>query len=67
MKIVSVPGRLVRDPATQRSVDSDGIDIDPTDLNWARLLADGDVVEAPADTPPAPKGASPRAAPAQEA
>lgn len=67
MKIVSVPGRLVRDPATRRPVDSDGIDIDPTDLSWARLLADGDVAAAPVETPTAPKGASPRIAPDQEA
>ncbi|MDR7259875.1 hypothetical protein J2X47_004081 [Sphingomonas sp. BE270] len=67
MKIVSVPGRLVRDPATRRPVDSDGIDIDPTDLVWARLLADGDVAAAPVEAPPAPKGASPRTAPDQEA
>ena len=47
MRIVSVPGRLVRDPVTRRPVDTDGLSIDPTDLYWARLLADGDVVKAP--------------------
>ncbi|WP_082467117.1 DUF2635 domain-containing protein [Sphingomonas sp. Leaf25] len=47
MRIVSVPDRLVRDPATRRVVDDAGITIDPTDLYWARLLADGDVVAAP--------------------
>ncbi len=47
MRIVSVPGRLVRDPATRRVVDDAGIDIDPNDLYWSRLLADGDVVAAP--------------------
>lgn len=47
MRIVSVPGRLVRDPVTRRPVDADGLDIDPTDVYWTRLLADGDVEEAP--------------------
>lgn len=47
MQIVSVPGRLVRDPVTKLPVDKTGITIDPNDLHWARLLADGDVAEAP--------------------
>lgn len=47
MRIVSVPGRLVRDPVTRRPVDADGLTIDPTDVYWSRLLADGDVEEAP--------------------
>jgi len=46
MVIVSVPDRLVRDPATNRVVDDNGISINPTDFYWARLLADGDVKEA---------------------
>lgn len=46
MIIVSVPDRLVRDPATRRVVDDAGITIDPTDVYWSRLLADGDVKEA---------------------
>lgn len=46
MIIVSVPERLVRDPATRRVVDDAGLTIDPTDVYWARLLADGDVKEA---------------------
>lgn len=45
MLIVSVPGRLVRDPVTSRPVDTTPIEIDPTDPYWARLLADGDVAE----------------------
>lgn len=44
MQIFAVPGRLVRDPATRRVVDDAGPTIDPNDLYWARLLADGDVV-----------------------
>lgn len=53
MIIVSVPGRLVRDPATRRVVDDAGLTIDPTDPTWARLINDGDVAEGattPADT-----------------
>jgi len=50
MRIVSAPDRLVRDPATRRVVDTDPITINPTDVYWARLLADGDVVEAPANS-----------------
>ncbi len=45
MNIVSVPGRLVRDPATRRVVDDAGLTIDPNDPTWSRLLADGDVAE----------------------
>lgn len=75
MHIVSVPGRLVRDPATHRFVDEVGIEIDEHDLNWARLLADGDVAEGdglPSSEPetPAPAAQTPasaRRAPAQEA
>lgn len=47
MRIIAVPGRLVRDPVTRRVVDAEGITIDPVDPHWSRLLADGDVAEAP--------------------
>lgn len=47
MRIVSVPDRLVRDPVTRRPVDEAGLDVEPTDLYWARLIADGDVETAP--------------------
>lgn len=57
MQIVSVPGRLVRDPATRRVVDDTGVDIDPIHPHWSRLLADGDVVEAPQSKAKAPKAA----------
>lgn len=74
MKIVSVPGRLVRDPATRRIVDDAGIDVDPADLSWTRMIADGDVAiadetdaGAPPAPSPAPKSASTRAAPDSEA
>ena len=51
MIVVSVPDRLVRDPATRRLVDALGVEIDPTNPYWARLLADGDVAPAPEPTP----------------
>ncbi len=57
MNIVSVPGRLVRDPVTRRVIDDTPIAIDPTDPTWSRLLADGDVVEAPAVETSAEKAA----------
>lgn len=57
MRIVSVPGRLVRDPVTRRAVTEAGIDVNSQDLYWARLLADGDVEHAP-DTAPARKAAA---------
>ncbi len=47
MFIMPVPGRLVRDPETRRAVGEEGLTIDPTNLYWARVVADGDVVEAP--------------------
>ena len=63
MRIVSVPDRLVRDPVTRRVVDAAGIDVDPTDPHWARLLADGDVADgdAPAPATKARKAAEPEA------
>jgi hypothetical protein len=44
MRVIPAPGLQVRDPATLQRVPDEGIDIDPTDLIWARLLADKDVV-----------------------
>lgn len=43
VRIVAVPDRLVRDPATRRPVDEVGIDVDPLDLTWSRMIDDGDV------------------------
>lgn len=51
MRIIAVPDRLVRDPSTRRVVDAEGIIIDPADPHWSRLLADGDVAEAPGAEP----------------
>lgn len=68
MMIVSVPDRLVRDPATRRVVDEAGIDVDETHPYWDRLLRDGDVAPAPESTPASPSDTKPaKPAPAQEA
>lgn len=48
MRVVAVPGRMVRDHVTGRWVDADGVDVDPNDLTWARYLADGDVADGDA-------------------
>ena len=48
MRIVTAPDRRVRDPETRRVIGPEGLTIDPTNLHWSRLLACGDVVEAPA-------------------
>jgi hypothetical protein len=48
MRVIPAPGLQVRDPATLQLVPAEGLDIDATDLTWARLLKDGDVVPAPA-------------------
>lgn len=59
MRVFEVPGRLVRDPATRRVVDAEGVDVNPMDPHWVRLLADGDVTdEAPAAEPPSKKKAA---------
>lgn len=50
MLIVSVPGRLVRDPATSRPIDDTPTPIDATDPYWSRLIADRDVLEAKVPT-----------------
>jgi hypothetical protein len=54
MQVFAVPGRLVRDPATRRVVDNDGIAVDPNDPHWVRLLEDGDVATEPQDVPAEP-------------
>ncbi len=67
VRIVAVPDRLVRDPATRRPVDEVGIDVDPLDLTWSRMIADGDVaVVADEPEPKATKPASALSAPAKE-
>lgn len=67
MLIVSVPGRLVRDPATRRKVDETPIDVDATDPYWVVMLRDGDVAEAtPAAIAAAKAAAAAAADPAPE-
>ncbi len=46
MRVISVPGRLVRHPVTKRVIDEAGVLIDPNDLTWVNLIADGDVALA---------------------
>jgi hypothetical protein len=51
MKVVTAPGRAVRDPVTFIPVPPEGRDINEHDLYWARRLRDGDVVPAPPPDP----------------
>lgn len=44
MRIMPVPDRLVLDPETRRAVGPEGLTVEPTNLYWARMIADGDVV-----------------------
>ena len=37
---------IVRHPLSGRQVPPEGAEIDETDLDWARILADGDLVAA---------------------
>ncbi|MGY2732388.1 hypothetical protein [Sphingomonas sp. UYP23] len=61
VRIVAVPDRLVRDPLTRRPVDEVGIDIDPLDLTWSRMIADEDV--AVVDDEPSLEATDPASAP----
>ena len=45
MLVKPAPGRAIRDPGTMQLVPDTGALIDPTNLFWARVLADEDVVE----------------------
>lgn len=47
MHVKPAPGLQVRDPVTKQLVPEEGIEIDPTDLIWSRLVRDGDLVETP--------------------
>ncbi len=68
VRIVAVPDRLVRDPATRRPVDEVGIDVDPLDLTWSRMIADGDVAVADDQAAPEAMKSSPAlSAPDKEA
>lgn len=46
MRVISVPGRLVRHPVTLRIIDEAGVLADPHNLIWINLIADGDVAVA---------------------
>ena len=43
MRVVSVPGRTVRHPVTHRIIGEDGVLVDPHDVTFIRLIADGDL------------------------
>ena len=45
MLVKPAPGRAIRDPGTMQLVPDTGQEIDPTNLFWARVLGDKDVVE----------------------
>jgi hypothetical protein len=44
MWVKPAPGLVVRDPRTKSLVPSDGIEVPDTDLTFARLVRDGDLV-----------------------
>lgn len=46
MIVKPASGALVRDPLTRLAVEA-GATVDPNDPYWARLIADGDLVEVP--------------------
>lgn len=48
MFVKPAPGTLVRDPATKSFVPEEGMTVDPNNLDWARMVADGSVVVADA-------------------
>lgn len=52
MKVMPVAGRAVRDPLLRDLVPPEGRTV-PRDEYWLRRLRDGDVTEAPTDTPAA--------------
>jgi hypothetical protein len=59
MRVLSAPGRKVRDPISRLPIPAAGVEVSETDTYWARRLADGDVViVAPAkpSTSSPPKG-----------
>ncbi|HZU64974.1 MAG TPA: hypothetical protein VFF98_14910 [Novosphingobium sp.] len=64
MRVVSVPGRLVRHPVTRRVIDERGVLVDPHDVTFARLVADGDLAVAEDDEVPEVADAAPGASPA---
>jgi hypothetical protein len=65
MRVIAAPGLCVRDPRTRQPIGPDGVEVGPHDLDFARMLADGDVV--PLTAPAAAKPAQPAAATAPAA
>lgn len=57
MRAVCPPGRVFRDPATKQLVPEKGIEIELNNLDHARALRDGDLVEVEETTAKPGKGA----------
>jgi hypothetical protein len=53
MRVISVPGRLVRHPQTGLAITEAGANVDENDLTIARYLADGDLQIEPTEEPAA--------------
>lgn len=64
MWVKAAPGLKVRDPRTRALIPDEGTEVDDGDLNFAKLLEWGDVVQADPPAPavaPAPEAAPPSA------
>lgn len=59
MRVKPASGLQVRDPATLQLLPDEGFELDPTNLDHARLYATGDLVDddTPAETGKPKKGA----------
>jgi hypothetical protein len=53
MRVINVPGRLVRHPQTGLPITEAGANVDENDLTIARYLADGDLQLEPTEQPAA--------------
>jgi hypothetical protein len=50
MLVKPAPGLKVRDPRTKQLIDPEGVELPIHDLDFARLLTDGDLVECKPQT-----------------
>jgi hypothetical protein len=48
MRVIPAPGLQFRDPRTKRLIPPEGVDVEPTNLDFVRALECGDVVEVKA-------------------
>ena len=51
MRVVSVPGRTIRNPATGRVIDDVGIEVSSHDVTFHTLVAHGDLAIVPEAAP----------------